>query len=149
MTKILLIEDNHDLGALFQAKARARGLALEVFESLGDLGSVGRLGSFDVAVLDFCLGSVNGIEISEYVTRFFKDVPVILISAHHIDELPQQHKWPASIRRFVSKDQGVDRILDAALAAAGGGDPIDAAIKPPFMPEERGEWPSTTEPRPS
>jgi len=112
---ILLIEDDLAYGALMTAAAKAENVPLTVFASLADMGSFARMGEFDVAIFDYALDNVNGVEMSEYVTAFFSEVPVILISAYRLDQVKEK-RWPASVRRFISKDMGVRSILSAAVA---------------------------------
>lgn len=117
---ILLIEDDPVFATLVSSVARAERLPLTVHSSLAELGTFARLGEFDVVILDYNLDNINGVEISEYVTAFFQNVPVILISAYSSEDF-REKQWPPSVRRFISKNAGVRMILDAAMAEIGPG----------------------------
>jgi CheY-like chemotaxis protein len=115
--RILLIDDDPVFCRRVESLARKAGFPVEVTDSVENLGSVSRLSEFDVAVLDYFLEGTTGLELAEYMETFFESgVEVILISsrsAAEVKEDAQKAQWPSSIRTFISKEQGVDAILDA------------------------------------
>jgi DNA-binding NtrC family response regulator len=111
--KIVIFDDDVCFGALLAAKARAVGLEPAFFTSLLDLGSFARIKSFDLAIVDFYLGSIRGDEIAEYVDTFFGEVPVIIVSGEQMTP-SRIAKWPRSVRQFIGKSEGPIRIVDAA-----------------------------------
>lgn len=111
--KLVIFDDDVCFGALLTAKARQAGFDTKFFTSLIDLGSFARIKEFDIAIIDYFLGSIRGDEIAEYVDTFFAEIPVIIVSSNDFD--PRQvAKWPASVRQFVPKTQGIGKIIDAA-----------------------------------
>jgi DNA-binding response OmpR family regulator len=111
--KLVIFDDDVCFGALLSAKARAMGFDPRYFTSLVDLGSFARIKTFDLAIVDYYLGSIQGDEIAEYVDTFFAQVPVIIVSSEDFRATRSQ-KWPASVRQFVPKAEGPTKILEAA-----------------------------------
>lgn len=113
--KLLVVDDDVCFGALMTAVAKTRGFAPHFFTSLIDMGSFARIREFDVAIIDYYLGTLRGDEIAEYVDTFFSDVPVIIVSSENLAET-RSVKWPASVRQFIPKTEGPVKIVEAALA---------------------------------
>lgn len=111
--KLVIFDDDVCFGALITAKARAEGFDPRFFTSLVDMGSFARIKDFDVAIVDFYLGTIRGDEIAEYVDTFFDQVPVIMVSSEDMGDT-KISRWPASVRRFVPKSAGPGRIIQAA-----------------------------------
>jgi DNA-binding NtrC family response regulator len=114
--KLLIMDDDEIYGTLLRAKALQRGIDATYAPSLVDLGSIGFLKDYDVGVIDFYLEGMRGNEIAEYVEKLLIDIPVIIVSgdanlATHIGQ------WPKSIFGFVSKAEGVDRVLEKVCRA--------------------------------
>lgn len=112
--KLVLIDDDMAFGSIMTSFAMSRGLELDHFSTLQEMGSLGRLSEYCVAIVDYDLGAMNGVEIAEYLPVFFGEMPMVLISGMS-RKSPSQIPWPKSIREFVHKDVGPDKILDIAL----------------------------------
>jgi len=112
---ILVIDDDSTFGMLMKALAEARGLKLDYFTSLSELGSFARIGEYDVAVLDYYLDKLTGAEIAEYFDAFFTDTPVVMVSGNS-EVKDESTKWPRCVRQFVPKSRGAKEILQVALA---------------------------------
>ncbi len=108
--KLLVIDDDETFCKIVGAAGRSRGFETRCYSSLVDMGSFARIKEFDVAIIDYYLGSMRGDEIAEYVDTFFRDIPVLIVSAKDF-ETDQMAKWPDSVRRFVSKSAGADAII--------------------------------------
>ena len=111
--KMVIFDDDVCFGALITAKARSSGFEPRFFTSLADIGTFARIKDFDVAIIDFYLGTVRGDEIAEYVDTFFDGIPVIIVSSEDLRE-SRIRQWPASVRQFVPKSEGPHRIIEAA-----------------------------------
>ena len=111
--RLLIVDDDECFGALVSAVAKDRGLIPKFFTSLIDMGSFARIREFDVAIIDYYLGSLRGDEIAEYVDTFFADLPVIICSAEDFSANGGR-RWPASVRAFHPKAAGAARIVEAA-----------------------------------
>jgi len=111
--KYILIDDDPIYQMIMLRFAKERAMDLEVYSSLQDLGLVGLLGRYDAAIVDYDLGNLNGVEIAEYLSALFVDIPMILVSEQH--RTPGANAWPNSIKEFVCKSSGYDHVLTRAL----------------------------------
>jgi len=115
--KLLLIDDDESFGHLMEVVAAQRGISLEYYPSLVELGRIGRLGDFDVAILDYYLDGMNGIEIAEYLERFFTGKPVVLVSGRSYGDALMVES-PRCVKAFVHKVRGALTILDKVVEVA-------------------------------
>lgn len=113
----VLIDDDEIFCDIMANYAKLRDISLDYFLSLGEMGSIGRLSNYQVAIVDFDLGQMNGVEIAEYLPAFFGNKPLILVSATEEERL-NITSWPGSIKAFVHKGKGPAVILDTALEIA-------------------------------
>ena len=114
-TRVLLIDDDPVFRNLMAEVARARGVSLDPYESLLDLGSVGLIGDYTVAIVDYRLEQMTGIEIGEYLQAFFNKTPMVLVSTMDRSAILES-KWPTPIAKFINKSAGCEAILLSALA---------------------------------
>jgi DNA-binding response OmpR family regulator len=111
--KLLVIDDDRAFGAIMTVVAKQKGFEPHYFTSLIEMGSFARIRDFDLAIIDYYLGSLRGDEIAEYVDTFFRDIPVMIVSSQEFQN-EQIEEWPASVRKFVSKMEGPDAIIETA-----------------------------------
>lgn len=116
-SRFVLIDDDELFCDIMANYAKLRDIPLDYYLSLSEMGSIGRLSQYHVAIVDFDLGQMNGIEIAEYLPVFFGGMPLVLISATEKEHLASD-KWPESIKAFVHKGSGPSAILDKALEVA-------------------------------
>ncbi|WP_141735096.1 response regulator [Oligoflexus tunisiensis] len=112
--RIILIDDDRSFGLIMKQCAIQRGVSLDYFESLADLGFVALVGSYDVAILDYDLGNMTGVEIGEYLAALFDRMPMLLISGTMRTPSPDEIR-KGLVRPFLHKNSGYDRILTTAL----------------------------------
>jgi CheY-like chemotaxis protein len=115
-TKVLIVDDNAEYAQLLSRAAKRAGLDVRAVTNLGALGSPDTW-DFSVAVVDFDLKAVNGIEFTSYLNHFSRPVPVVLVSAIPRHSSPD---WPRNIKTFVCKEKGVDTIMAAVKKIAQG-----------------------------
>ena len=116
-SRFVLIDDDEVFCDIMANYAKLRDIPLDFYLSLSEMGSIGRLSQYQVAIVDFDLGQMNGVEIAEYLPVFFGKMPLILISATEKERLSSEN-WPESIKAYVHKGKGPTAILDAALEVA-------------------------------
>lgn len=115
--KICLIDDDKIFGQVLIAVAEDLNITLEYFESLEDMGRVGRLGNYDLVLCDFFLEEFTGGEIADYIKAFFDTVPMIIVSADkNVSTI--RDDWPPCVRGFLSKDLRPEDILRNAVRLA-------------------------------
>jgi DNA-binding NtrC family response regulator len=110
---IVLIDDDEHFCSLMHLVGQNAAIPIQCYESLYQLGSFACLREFDLAILDFHLDSINGIEIAEYVDTFFRHLPVLLVSGDSTFR-HQLNRWPTSIKHFITKAAGPFAILSTA-----------------------------------
>jgi CheY-like chemotaxis protein len=111
--RVLLVDDDPLFGKVMQRVAANLHVPLTYVRSLQDLGDPTKQ-RFDVALLDYDLGSVTGVELAEYFEHIAQPMPVILISE---TTRTKNRRWSESIRDFVHKGLGPFAIMDAAFEA--------------------------------
>lgn len=110
LRKILLVDDDPTFGKIMKRAAEVRGIELTFCSALDEV-SEHTHEKFDMALIDFNLGAVTGIEFSEYLGRYdFGGLNTIIISQR---QQTVSNEWPANARRFVHKNVGPQMILDA------------------------------------
>ncbi len=110
--KMILIDDDPSYTAILARSAALEGIQLDTFHSLSELGFVSLLRNYDVAIIDYDLGALNGVEIAEYMSSLLDDMPMVLISAS--DRSEEIARCPCCVRAFINKSAGFDKILEAA-----------------------------------
>ncbi len=114
--RMVLIDDDPSYTTILKRKAEVDGIQLDTFHSLSDLGFVALLRNYDVAIIDYELEEMNGVEIAEYMSTLLDNMPMVLISAS--DRTKEMAHCPGSVRVFVNKSDGYDAILNAARQCA-------------------------------
>ena len=112
--EVLLVDDDPLFRRLVSGALDPDYFTVAAFESLPDVGSISQVGAFDIAVIDYYLPSVNGVEIAEYVDAFFKAMPVILVSGGRPGG-DAEKLWPSCIKRYVEKSAGVGEVINAII----------------------------------
>lgn len=110
--RIVLIDDDPSYGSVMARYAQIEGVELDIFHSLSELGFVALLRNYDVAIVDYELGDLNGVEIAEYMSSLLGDMPMVLISAS--DRTAETQNCPPCVRAFVNKSEGFNKVLDTA-----------------------------------
>jgi len=114
--RVVLIDDDPIFLNLMEFAAEKAGFTVESYTSLAELGHLGTIKKFDLAIVDYQLEQMTGVEIAEYFSVFFSNIPLILVSANKEEIFDKSH-WPKSITRFVSKQEGFLEVINAARTA--------------------------------
>jgi DNA-binding response OmpR family regulator len=107
--KILLLDGDKDFARKLRDRLRPRGIELDWRRSLFELGSVGRLGNYDLLLVEPHLGPVSGLEIAEYADAFFPGLPVLLVGDRKAPASWSQ--WPRSAVGYVPKSAGIEEVV--------------------------------------
>lgn len=110
--RFVIIDDDPVYRRVMCQYATREGMTIDSYESLVDMGFVSLLGRYDAAIVDYDLGSSTGLEIGEYLTALFGDIPMIMVSEHQ--RTPGEKGWPQSIKAFIQKSRGCSYVLDEA-----------------------------------
>ena len=110
----LLIDDDPLYRALVEATAEQMGVELKSYPSIAEMGSCARIKDYAAVLLDYELEHLNGLEIAEYIDTFFKDIPVVLVTGHAVEQFDNE-KWPLCIREITSKQRPIAEIIDSVV----------------------------------
>jgi DNA-binding NtrC family response regulator len=111
---VLLVEDDLDLGALMGSYLTRGGLDVRTAHS--GSSALRLLGNTRprVAVLDFRLPDMNGVELSQKIIGIVPDLQIIMMSGA-IGSLEQEMLEKIGIRVFVNKPVPLRSLLHAVL----------------------------------
>ncbi|MFZ2870536.1 response regulator transcription factor [Zavarzinia sp.] len=84
--RILLVEDDRDLGPVVAENLRRDGFAVDLAASLAEARELAELGSFDVAVLDRRLPDGEGLSLVSALRRLQPGLPVLALTARDATE---------------------------------------------------------------
>lgn len=113
---MVLIDDDPIFCSLMAEHARRMSINLHFFHDLMEVQNSGNLQKYQVAILDYQLEQMNGLEVANWIPSFFNDMPIILVSYEDRTEQNTSTSWPGSVRCFVHKREGVKSILAHAIA---------------------------------
>jgi CheY-like chemotaxis protein len=111
--KILVIDDDPMFCYAFQRFARLRQVPVNTFDSFGDFEKE-RNWSYDMVIMDYDLGSLDGVEFAEYIEDTIGYVPTLMISSTDRQQ-DYDSPWPEIIEGFSNKKKGLDNIFDDAI----------------------------------
>jgi DNA-binding NtrC family response regulator len=111
--RIVLFDDDPLFGKAMERAARLSQVSLASIADAKDVEKIANM-QFDVAIVDFDLGDITGVEVAEFLCDVATRLPMLMIS--HTDrcstvDLP----WPRAVKGFVNKHYGPDTILEEAL----------------------------------
>ncbi len=85
-TKILLCEDDENLGMLLREYLQAKGFSADLFPD-GDAGYRAFVkGNYDLCVLDVMMPEKDGFQVAQEIRNVNADVPIIFLSARAMKE---------------------------------------------------------------
>lgn len=114
---ILLLDDDHDYGRLITQVAQHRGLRVDHYESLIDLGNLGRLESYKVVVLDYHLSHTTGLEIAAFLGVKLPWIPALITSADAT--IKGQLDLPKNVFSVIEKRHGPAELMTALAKVIG------------------------------
>lgn len=107
--RILLLDEDELFARRLIRSAETQGFELHWRTSLSELGTIGRLGSYDAVLVDSSIRPVSATEIAQYIETFFPDLPVFLAAKGEASSL--RTDAPASVVGFVGKHDSPSTIL--------------------------------------
>lgn len=116
--RVLLLDEDRVFARRLIERLADEGIEVHWRRSLFELGSVGRLGDYDLIVVEPLIGPVNGLEIAEYAETFFPGLPVLFVGR---DDRPSGlWIWPRSVVEMVGKQSDIDVVVRAVKRHGGG-----------------------------
>lgn len=110
--RMFLVDDDPIFCKLMERTAKQTGDHLESFNSLTQLGD-SDLSGFDVGIVDFDLGCVDGVELAAYIENQLGRIPLVFISStdRRKELIARRESGQA---KFISKLDGPSKILEMA-----------------------------------
>jgi len=111
--RIVLFDDDPLFSCAIERIARINSIPLV---SICDVSDVARIANqnFDLAIVDFDLGDITGIEVAQFLQDSVANVPILMVSYTNRWET-QEDPWPRTVRQFVRKDVGPAAIIEEAI----------------------------------
>ena len=113
---LAVVDDDPGFLLLFRRTANSQGIVVDTYNSPSNFLKCYSSSLYDAAVIDYNLqNSVNGLEFANCLYT----IPVVLISDCNSASkiMNVEPHWPATIRSFVSKQKGVQKILNETKKA--------------------------------
>lgn len=107
--RILIVDDDNVFTQILSRAALRKGMQSKLVSNLSDVGHPTSW-DFDVAVVDYDLKIVSGVEFTDYLNHLGASFPIVLVSGRNREN---DGTWPTNISGFVCKDKGNDAILAA------------------------------------
>lgn len=111
--RVFLVDDDPLFAEIM--KHSAFELKVEILATT-NISNIGPLVNwdFDVAIVDYDLGSITGVDLSTYISYFIGDFPIVLIShsdrEHQLENMCHNHD-----KAFIHKSLGPLKIIETAL----------------------------------
>ena len=112
MPRILVVDDDPMFGKIMKRAAECFGAHITFVQSAEALSNE-HLEDSDVAIIDFDLGALTGLDVIQRLDDK-SPLPVVLVSA---DDRQRGQQWPDSIQQFLIKERGPFAIIHAAFEA--------------------------------
>jgi DNA-binding response OmpR family regulator len=122
--RILLVDDEHDITALFTMGLEDSGFKVDAFNDPLHALSGFKRGSYDIALIDFKMPNLNGFELYREIRKIDGEIKVCFITAFEIyhDELKKkfqsnlntssQHKQEeVDVKCFIHKPVEIDELI--------------------------------------
>jgi len=108
---IVLVDDDPLFAELLQRVAIKERLNLTVFTSAKEAYQTLPKMKYDVALLDYDLGRVTGVQLCNFLQSDGRAVPVMLVS--NVQDI-EKSEWPIAVKKAISKRAGPYTILGIA-----------------------------------
>ena len=122
--KIILVDPDNLFAEALVTEAAFKGVNVDHYKNMTEIGYLGRFKEYDVAILNERLDIMTGLEIAEYFDKLLGNMPMILL--HKSPETISRAEWPKSVFSFISKNEGANKVLQAALRATSQ---VDSEIR--------------------
>ncbi len=115
MPHFVLVDDDPIFAKLLEKVAASQRVRLTTFcypsDAYRELPNL----DFDVAIIDYDLGRVTGVQLCQYLERLHRKVPVLLVS--HLPKIESRGSASDWIFRALNKGAGPYSILVSAIGA--------------------------------
>jgi len=116
--KFIVIDHDLQFGERLLHVASERGFYVDCYKSMLEIGYLGRLKQYDVAIVNYELGDMTGLEVAEYCEKLLGNLPLILICDDEDIREKIAYERSSAVFRCLAKQSGIYTIMNAAEAAA-------------------------------
>ncbi|MFW7380790.1 MAG: hypothetical protein ACOH5I_18390 [Oligoflexus sp.] len=117
-SKFIVIDHDLQFGERLLHVASERGYYVDCYKSMLEIGYLGRFKQYDVAIVNYELGDMTGLEVAEYCEKLLGNLPLILICDDELTRQKIAHARSPAVFRSLTKQNGVYAIMNAAEDAA-------------------------------
>ena len=157
MSKVLVVEDQHDLAALLAHNLRLEGLDVRTVEDGREVLGLVRSWAPDLVLLDLMLPGLDGFEVLRGIRATARDLPVLILSARG-EEQDKIRGFRLDADQYVTKPfsllellERVHALLRRGMRAASDHDDLiafsDVVVDPSARTVTRGGSPVTLSPK--
>lgn len=114
--KFVLLGGDRQQAEIYSRVAADRGYELMHFESMHDLGYLGRFREFDAAIVLQDFQPLSGLELAEYLENLFHSLPMILLNKEGIEK-QDDLLLPSCVIECLPFDHSPRAVLERAEAA--------------------------------
>lgn len=116
--KFIVIDHDLQFGERLLHVASERGYYVDCYKSMLEIGYLGRFKQYDVAIVNYELGDMTGLEVAEYCEKLLGNLPLILICDDEATRQKIAHSQCPAVFRCLTKQSGIYAILNAAEDAS-------------------------------
>lgn len=129
MTRILIVEDEHELARALRINFRARRYDVDIADTAAVALDLVARNSPDLVLLDLTLPDLDGLDVIRGL-RGWSEVPVVVLSAREA-QWDKVDALDAGADDYVTKPFGMDELLARIRAALrrSGGQPTQAVVE--------------------
>ena len=109
--RVLVLDDDPILIKSISRLAKKHKIPMTAIGSIEELKKLEDSEPFDVALIDYYLDDIRGTDVAAALGA----TPVVMMSAQSAECLEDNEEWPATVRKFVNKDAGIEHALTMAL----------------------------------
>lgn len=115
--KFVLLGGDGKTAANYVAAAALEGHRLDHFNSMHELGYLGRFREYDAAIVHDDMQPLSGLELAEYLEKLFQSLPMILLTQSGGDGDYNRKLIPASVVDSYPASQDAHIVLERVMLA--------------------------------
>lgn len=116
--RYLLIDDDVVFCKIMARGAYKMGNQLNYIHDPGQISQIKDMERYDVIMVDYHLGPIKGSKVASFINRFFKDIPIVMVSAKSDWWLKTHMPTQGRIKHFIHKERSPQEILEIAATAS-------------------------------